>query len=63
VPEVEVIEDVPASPEIVEQVAVVNEPVAAPAVAPAPEALPPAPPPPPPSPAPSVLSPFFGALP
>jgi hypothetical protein len=62
VPEVEVIEDVPASPEIVEQVAVVNEPVA-PAVAPAPEALPPAPPPPPPSPAPSVLSPFFGALP
>jgi hypothetical protein len=77
VPEVEVIEDVPASPEIVEQVAVVNEPeappapvavvpepVAAPAVAPAPEALATALPPPPlPNPAPSVLSPFFGALP
>jgi hypothetical protein len=77
VPEVEVIEDVPASPEIVEQVAVVNEPEAPPApvavvpepvvaaaVAPGPEALAPAPPPPPsPNPAPSVLSPLFGALP
>lgn len=63
----------PASPPIVEQVAVVNEPqappapvavapepVAAPAVAPGQEALPP---PPPPNPVPSVLSPFFGALP
>jgi hypothetical protein len=73
VPEVEVVEDVPASPPIVEQAAVVNEPQAPPAAvapepvaAPAigPDAPPPAlPPPPPPNPAPSVLSPFFGALP
>lgn len=63
VPEVDVIDDVPASPAIVEQVAVVHEPLAAPgpvAVAPGPEALPP---PPPPNPGPSVLSPLFGALP
>ncbi len=78
VPEVEVIEDVPASPPIVEQAAVVNEPqapqsptapvvvwpqhIAAQPVAPGPEALPP-PSPPPPEPVQSVLSPFFGALP